>query len=892
MTMQRWISLYWGKAHPNPASNEDWHPLAYHSLDVAAAMAALLDIRPQLLAAIAKGARLSLEDARCILVLIAAFHDLGKFAENFQIKAESVQLKINPSTDFTPHCGQGHGGVGLGLWENIFQTKETLAALSRSLGPWMKAACAHHGAPVDSEGFHLGEAMSSVAQTDALAFVEDCTKFMRIPDAAVDGRDEVWRVAGLVILADWIGSNQTWFPYEPPTKSLSNYWSMAQEKAAAAVRQANLQEAPVAPSLNLSNLIDGAEPSPLQSFALNERPPNLPTLYIVEDLTGSGKTEAALILAHRIMAAGQAEGIYWALPSMATANALYERLSKIYRHLFASGHQPSLVLAHGARDLNDLFTDSIQSMGGSYGLDGSADDMSAEAQCAAFIADDVKKTFLAQIGIGTIDQALLSVLPVRHQALRLCALSRRVLVVDEAHAYDPYMQAELARLLEFHGALGGSAIVLSATLTQGQRRNLARRYLRTSGGGLPNVKAVKLTSIDFPLVTRVTANDLVESPQEPARGTRRDLPIRRFDTPDQAMTYLLNGAKAGLCGVYIRNTVKDAIQAASDLRALAGEGVTVDLFHARFAMGDRLAHENNVLTRFGKQSTAEQRQGRLLIATQVVEQSLDVDFDIMVSDLCPMDLLIQRAGRLHRHGHRPTRPLPILGIVAPAADVHVAPDWYARLFPHGQYVYPDVGQLWRTMAILEERGGLPLSSLSPRALIEPVFGDDPEPLPEALESDSRKAESKRGAENAIGRLNSLERSHGFSRQAGAWDSDVRTPTRLGEVSVRVRLARWKHGCLTPWFADPQPWRAWRLSEVSLRAGQIGEVIPPDTAATKAMEDVRAGWPDRYDPPLLLPLTATDDPEVWRAEWADEHGSVHELRYSAQGGLQQWLNSVG
>jgi len=885
MAIARWIDSYWGKARPNSPAGADWHPLAYHSLDVAAAMEALLETLPCLLAAVAKGAHLSVPVMRRALILSAALHDIGKFADNFQIKAPDIRGRICPEADFQPRSGQSHGAVGLSLWADGMRYKTTLAATVPGLDPWMKAACAHHGAPVDQAIFHLADAMSEPAQSDALAFVEACCSIMGLPgDRGGEARFEVWRVAGMITLADWIGSNQDWFPYAEPVLSIEAYWRLAQDRAATALRKADLREVPAAVALALPDLLDGsALPSPLQTFALNARPSgDAPSLYVVEDLTGAGKTEAALILAHRLMAAGLAEGVYWALPTMATANSLYERLDKTYGRLFAPGGRPSLVLAHGARVLNDLFTGSIRIGDAMARSNQSADERDAETQCAAFIADDAKKTFLAQIGVGTIDQALLSILPVRHQALRLAALSRRVLVIDEAHAYDAYMQAEMVRLLEFHADLGGSAIILSATLTQRQRREIVRCYLRNSRGA--RVNSVKLESADFPLVTSVTSGGIMETPVAPARGTRRDLPIRRFDSPDQATNYLMKAATAGLCGVYIRNTVKDAMATAIDLRARAPDGVTVDLFHARFAMGDRLRRENDALQRFGKRSTSDQRVGRILVATQVVEQSLDVDFDVMVSDLCPMDLLIQRAGRLQRHDRGTGRPAPELCVVAHTAKGVITADWYAGLFPHGQYVYPDVGQLWRTMAVLEQFGGLPLLSRSPRELIEPVFGDEEMPTPDILDTASQRAQSKESAKGAMGRLNSLRPTNGFTRQGGAWESDIRTPTRLGEMSVRVRLARWVDGRLTPWCADAVEWKAWRLSEITLRASQIDDPIAPDAAAAKAMELTQSSWPDRYDPPLLLPLIPTEDVEVWHGTWSKGQ-TIRQIRYSAREGLQ-------
>jgi CRISPR-associated endonuclease/helicase Cas3 len=877
MTPEGFIAAYWGKARP-VADGPDWHPLAYHALDVAAAMSALLDIRRAWLEAIARNSDLSADETRKRLILVAALHDLGKFAENFQWKAPAVIARLQPAADARlARNSRGHGDVGHVFWDYLCDDRQD-GALD-SLSPWVLAAVAHHGAPTDA-GLVLGEAMSRAARADAGAFIDSCFDLIGRPSpAACRSEAETWRVAGLVMLADWIGSNQRWFPYAAPLDSLDAYWRGALVQAARAVREADLAEAPASCRFDLQDLLGvEANPSPLQAWAAAETVSKEPAVYFIEDLTGSGKTEAALILAHRMMAAGHAEGIYWALPTMATANGLYLRLRGRYQALFDdAGETPSLVLAHGGRDLNARFQASVgPGAPGHYGTGRSEQDDSGEAHCAAFIAEDRKKTFLAQVGVGTLDQALLATLPVRHQALRLATLSRRVLVVDEAHAYDPYMTAALERLLAFQAALGGSAIVLSATLPDKQRRRYAAVYNAGAQGAL--------SSTAYPLVSSASASTVTETPQPTVRGTRRDLEVRRQDSPEAAMEGLLEAAHHGRCGVYVRNTVKDALEATAWLRDRAGEGIAVSVFHARFALGDRLARENDVLARFGQASTPAERHGQILVATQVVEQSLDLDFDHMATDLCPMDLLIQRAGRLHRHGHRPIRPAPVLDVVAPLAVEDAPADWYAAVFPVGRHVYPDVGQLWRTQRLLEAFGGLPLASRSPRDLIEPVFGDDRVPIPDALVPASQAAEAKDHADRGIGRLNVLKVAD-FSRGAGAWDSDIRTPTRLGEPSVIVRLARWQDGILSPWYEDIDPYQAWRLSEITLRVSQFKSECPPDEDCRLAMDAMRASWPSRMDIIPIMALTSELGELSFYGRFHGSGGRITEASYTRREGLR-------
>ncbi|MBN8943565.1 MAG: CRISPR-associated helicase Cas3' [Rhizobiales bacterium] len=868
--MPRYLASYWGKARPLDGAFP-WHPLAYHSLDVAAVMGALLDLRPRWLTAIAAASGLSPAETRRRLVLAAALHDLGKFAENFQQKAPALQQELMPGA-FAANDRRGHGEMGAVFWTELNDRRFSV------LRRWMAASFAHHGAPVaDSTGTR--NAMSSDAQADAQAFIDAVVKLIGAPDERrVGNLAETWRVAGLMILADWIGSNQQWFPFEPPVHPLEAYWALARQRAEVAVTEARLAEAATAAHVDLGTLLGAdAVASPLQAWAERQRPGSGPRLYLIEDLTGSGKTEAALILAHRLMQATAAEGLYWALPSMATANGLHARLEQIYRKLFATdGIVPSLVLAHSARDLNSGFQASIgREQIRSYGGEG-AEAISGEAACAAFVADDRRKTFLAQVGIGTLDQALLAVLPSRHQSLRLAALSRRVLVVDEAHSYDPYMVAELERLLKFHHALGGSAIVLSATLTLAQRQRLAAIY----GGS----SAIAACSLAFPLATEVGAADLVETPLDAARGTRRDLPMRRFDRPEEVMAALVEAARGGACCAYVRNTVKDAVAAFDHLRTIAGADVTVELFHARFALGDRMEREGEALARFGRDGIPEVRRGRILVATQVVEQSLDLDFDYMATDLCPIDLMIQRAGRLHRHGHRPWRPPPELWVVGPEAVDDAGPDWYAGPFPHARFVYPDAGQLWRTMRILTDKRGLPLASGSARALIEPVFGGQVLDVPPAIDVISMNAEAERLAQRGVGHISVLD-VRKFDRQAGRWDSGDKTPTRLGDETRTLRLARWADGSLQPWREAETEMRSWRLSEIAVRAKRVAETEAPDAAAAAAIVLAQQSWPGRFDPPPILALTPGASPGVWEGTWKDAQGRRQAVRYSRATGLE-------
>jgi CRISPR-associated endonuclease/helicase Cas3 len=294
---------------------------------------------------------------------------------------------------------------------------------------------------------------------------------------------------------------------------------VARPRAAEALRKAGLTPAHASIGTGYAALTgEGHQPTPIQSWAETVEFPTVPFVVFVEDATGGGKTEAALILAHRLLAAERARGLYLALPTMATANAMHERLAACYRRLFADSETPSLALAHGSARLHKGFRASFEGVADPGRAFEREEDTETErdssgAACAAWLADDRRKTFLADVGVGTIDQVFLAVLPAKYQSLRLLGLSERVLIVDEAHAYDAYMGRELQRLLEFQAALGGSVIVLSATLPRAVPQDLANAFVRGLGApkrelksdGYPVVAVVAAGGADEVLRTQATA---------------------------------------------------------------------------------------------------------------------------------------------------------------------------------------------------------------------------------------------------------------------------------------------------------------------------------------------------------------------------------------------------
>jgi len=801
--------MRWGKARPDPGSGTAWHPLPFHSLDVAACLEALLAVNPRLEALLARLLGLAAADCRAVLSAVAALHDLGKFTTCFQAKgppeaAPAAAARDRDSGDLDP----GHPHSGAWLWRR--EAKRWIEPGSALLDALVVAANGHHGVPADDKrGSHRVWLVGDVEA--ARRFTVVVYDLFGLPERLTGAPEEadgkaLWLVAGLVNLADWVGSDQRHFPYrlgEASDGSLEGvprgYWQeVARPVAAEAISAKGLRPSRPADGFSLAALLgEGARPTPLQDWAqqvsLAAEPPG-PRLALIEDFTGAGKTEAALILAQRLMAEGCAgPGLYWALPTQATSNALHGRLASSYRRLFAGG-APSLALAHADRDLHLAFRSSLR-MADAGQPDYGDGETPAEAACAAWVVDDRRTTFFAEVAVGTVDQALLGIMPSRFNVLRLLGLSQRVLVVDEVHGYDTYTNALVSRLLEFQAALGGSAILLSATLATRERRKLVEAFRRGLGGGgsLPEEPG-------FPYAALIGRETLEERRLPPGRGTRWDLPVRRLDGAEAAEVALAETARAGGCAAYVRNTVDDAVESCLRLRT-AYPDLRVELFHARLALADRQAREAQVLARYGKDSDREERAGRILVATQVIEQSLDLDVDLLASDLAPLDLLIQRAGRLQRH-LRAWRPhAPCLLLVGPEPGESAAATWYTAVLPRATKVYPNHARLWATARLLEDAGGLRLESENPRDLLDRVLEWPEAEIPAGLQRSLREMEAAIGPVRSAMALNcALQVGAGYGPgQPVGWEDERHLATRYSELENRtIRLARLQDGRLRPW----------------------------------------------------------------------------------------------
>lgn len=900
-------SIYWGKADrtdPIP-----YHPLALHGLDSAALAWALLEGDHLLGDRLGALSGISAQALPPLAAFMAGLHDAGKFSPLFQaLRPDLFQRLQGRKCRRYPirHTALGQAALDEVVapawleqgWFGLDQAGVDDWDHQELIALWLATAAGHHGQPLSPDALNgrpLRSVFTKADLTSLAAYACDLAALLGADQSwlagwAWDGqgpgpRRASWLLAGLIVLCDWLASNESYFPYLSRPVSLAEYWPETLVRARQVLAATGLLPAKPTPFRGLAELFDHlSQPRPMQVFAAEVALTQGPTLFILEDSTGSGKTEAALALAQRLLAQGEAEGLFMALPTMATANAMYRRLREVHPRFFRPGERPSLVLAHSQKRLVnalDLAGDHADRMSALPGQGSYVGEEDSGVESAAWLADSNKKSLLANLGVGTLDQALLATLPVRHQSLRLVGLGRSLLIADEVHAYDAYTTELLAGLLRFQAALGGSAILLSATLPLKTRRQLTEAFARGLGSSDEIQGPV---SPAYPLATCVQAGRLREEPVSLAAGLSRELRVSLVHDEAGIRARLVQAARKGACVCWIRNTVDDAIRAYHDLLAEPGlEPGQVELFHARFAMGDRLAIENRVLDAFGRHSRPRERAGRILVATQVVEQSLDLDFDLLASDLAPMDLIIQRAGRLHRH-QRDHRPLavPELLVLSPPPIPDAPRDWFRSFLEKAAYVYTRPGQLWLTADLLASSPSLRLPERA-RALVEGVYGDQAaERVPDALQGIEETEEGRESAERSLGRLHCLDPDQGYALGDSPWE--LNTPTRLDGDSVTLRLARWENGELRPWAAG-DGMLAWELSQVRVRRNRVANEAPnPEPLLAAALSQAKAAMADQCRHALLIALEPGPD-GIWRGKAMNARQELVEISYHNATGVE-------
>lgn len=842
------------------AGGPGWHPLAYHLLDVAAVAEALLARSrfPSDFAAARGVERTAL--ARFVLLLVG-LHDIGKCSLHFQFRLPEAQARLAEAGFGNPCLAppERHGAITAAYLTRMRNGDRPVAAVFERFAPRLLGGAhaakivgpvaGHHGRPVDAARIDGRIARANAPFVAAAAeLAEELARIFEVtalPDRWLErDRDAAalsWFLSALIPVADWIGSNQTWFPPCAPDRDLSTYWEcVARPAAARALVESGLSPIAIARPDAARTLPGIVAPTPLQEHLLHCPLPAGPALFVIEDATGSGKTEAALTLAHRLMDAGRADGFYFALPTTATADAMYARLATGFDLLFDATPDvaPSLARVHG-RAGRRVAPD---------------DDAPVAAFCAEWIADDRRKAFMAQGGAGTIDQALLTILPAKYQSLRLFGLHGKVLIVDELHSFDDFVLRELTALVELHAMLGGSTILMSATLHIATREKLTQAHERGRGRTLSS-----LSSHRWPLLTTVCDSGADEKHIALASQSRRRVAVERIDTVADAERGVVEAAEHGAAVALIRSTVDAAIESFARLRERLGE--RVELLHSRFLPEDRARIETTMLRRFGRDSRPDDRHGRVLVATQVIEQSLDVDFDALYADLAPIDLLIQRAGRLWRHAReRRVVRAPVLRVIAPRPGDGAEADWLDATLKESAWVYRDTARLWLSARRVFEAGEIVVGTYEEgnarrahvRSLVDAVYGAGADMLPTpSLRDRLGKSAGQSYAKASLAGSAVLEPSNGYCLYGRNWEAENVVRTRLEEPRrVVLRLARAECDTIVPLAKD-----GWTRSEISVTEHWALDLREPNESERARL---RPAWAEADSGLRLLTIGAAAD----------------------------------
>lgn len=670
----------WGKTN----SNGNWHPLLLHMVDVAAAADAILEREPNnTRCLLANSLGLSWRDARPFLLAIIACHDLGKACPAFQIKWEQgkpglekcgLSFRSNISRDVK------HGYVSqisLAAFLQEMYESELFELLADAVG-------CHHGqraSPTMLENCQhpktIGDYNWKEIRKKLFAEVNSLLEVTKMPSKDCISGPEFMMIAGLTSFSDWIGSNENWFCYGKPDdcKNLKTWFDHRKKIAHKALEMIGWSyRLPLSEKkIDFASLF-AFKPRPLQSkmSQIVDKLDN-PGVILVEAPMGEGKTEAAFFAHVEMQRKFGHRGLYVALPTKATGNAMFQRTLCFLRHF---GDRPlDLQLLHGATLLNDTFQILVTENNNSE----------TDKVTASEWFTHKKRALLSEYGVGTVDQGLLAVLPVRHNFVRLWGLANRVIVFDEVHAYDAYTGTLLLHLIHWLISLGSSIILLSATLPPAFKRNLSA----LTGAVLPDNEEA------YPRISVFKSKNVEQYSFTPDESCRRNIFVNGIPAeiedilrvieqklPDSGNALIIVNTVQRAQGVY-----KSFSEGSKILRnsfcigKKLSEGTEVYLFHARFPANSRQEREDNALAIFGKNAKRDGR--KILIGTQVTEQSLDLDFDLMITDLAPIDLILQRAGRLWRHPglKRPLdRPELFIAGLTPEICSFENPLWWNKVY--------------------------------------------------------------------------------------------------------------------------------------------------------------------------------------------------------------------
>lgn len=860
-----------------------WLSLAQHMLDSALVAGELWDhwASESLRSSVCRFTGLSdPDDARGLVMLLAGVHDIGKATVTFQLGARKEPQRLTSRvTDAGLPLRAPH------LESTIGRFHHSLAS-GAILEPWLIERSLHHRAAGRLAGVvdaHHGKPSAATSRASASAIIDSYPEpWRQVHRELIDfiaettGADHILPLlprkitaaaqqllTGLVVMSDWVASSEDHFPLT------GGSCTDQRARLESAMRSIRLT-APWEPGEVDARALDehmrhafswGPElrARPVQRVAA-EAAANLggPGLLLVEAPTGEGKTEAALVAAQIMARESGCGGVLIAAPTMSTADGLLQRVLGWANNVTPGGSVSSMHLGHSRADLNSDWR-NLRSRGLSED-----DEQHGEIIASEWLRGR-KKGILSNFAVTTVDQVLMMALQSKHSMVRHLGLAGKVVVIDEVHAYDTYMSSYLHTALAWLASYGVPVVLLSATLPSAQKRDLIAAYAGTLGVPVPEA-----LSTAYPLVTGVGSGGVTETPVFVRPVSERIEVAIIPDSLDDLAHEVSWLAQDGGCVLIVCNTVRRSQSAFSRLDDLfPGE---VELHHAAFIAQDRARKESALRDQLGPH--AHRGSGRpwrrIVVATQVAEQSLDIDADLLVTDIAPMDLMIQRIGRLHRH-ERPDSDRP-LSMREPRVLVRGISDRTAPAFDKGTaFIYePEI--LISTLGVLEDRiipGGFERPG-DVAASVQDAYGEDP-PIPRHWEAGLADARSK--AEKRRSRAKEKAKSYRFPEPPfatslddlfSAQQVDIDTPAgeARGYAQVRDSDASYevipliavdsgyralRDNATIPWGARPAGAQALELASSTLRLpASVSRAIAQDEKLLKGLEQGSpAGWAQNH-----------------------------------------------
>lgn len=669
---------------------------------------------------------------------LGAIHDIGKCTPEFQVKRG-----FTCSQDLDQVLVERLEEAGLEElmdFQDLFRNENPHAlageALLDSFGLGKdihSLVGGHHGKPLDSpwnyreqmdkypESYYQSDdpedpiyGLWEKSQKEILDWALEASGFSRLEDLPKIGEKGQVLLNGLLIMGDWIASNERYFPLFDLDEEVLDREGRLERAWKVWKKTSNWKPGPIKDVDRYFEDRFGFKGRDAQIAFLNILLKTQdPGIFIFEAPMGMGKTEAALAGAEILAEKTGRTGLFFGLPTQATSNGMFPRIKKwLDKVAKEGGSQQGLRLIHGKSSLNKEFASLPEA---------SQINMDGEREATVVVNrwfSGRKTSNLENFVVATVDQCLLMALKQRHLALRHLGFSRKVVIIDEVHAYAAYMSVYLREALKWLGSYGVPVILLSATLPVKTRKSLLMAYAQGKEGEGVTYDEEALSSIDYPLMTYMDGQRILKASID-HREKEKSVEVEKI--PDEEIFPLLEEfmAKPGVVGLMV-NTVKKAQALAEECIQRFGPHKVL-LLHAAFIAMDRIKREEDLLKVLGK--NGKRPESLLVIGTQVIEQSLDIDFDVLISDLAPMDLLIQRMGRLHRHerSHPDQFKDPKLYLLGTSDDLD---------FDRGSEAIYGGYLLARTQGFLPETIRMPVD-ISP--LVQKVYGEIPLNLPKGLE---------------------------------------------------------------------------------------------------------------------------------------------------------------